>query len=78
MGSAHLLCKTMCSVWNEKDENRKRDSWTFFDSVFILCLKYLMTWMITKRLNGYVPYLYTWIKYKSITVYIKSKTGGGD
>ena len=33
--------------------------------------------MITKRSKGYVPYLSTGKKYKSITVYIKNKTGGG-
>ena len=33
--------------------------------------------MITKRSKVYVPYLYTRIKYKSITVYIKTKKGGG-
>ena len=33
--------------------------------------------MITKRSKVYVPYLYAWIKYKSITVYIKNKKGGG-
>ena len=31
--------------------------------------------MITKRSKGYVPYLYTRIKYKSKTVHIKTKTG---
>ena len=31
--------------------------------------------MITKRSKGYVPYLYTKIKYESITVYIENKTG---
>ena len=34
--------------------------------------------MITKRSNGYVPYLYRQRKYKISTVYINSKTGGGD
>ena len=34
--------------------------------------------MITKRSNGYVLYLYTQVKYKSITIYINNKTGGGD
>ena len=34
--------------------------------------------MIAKRSRGYVPYLYTQTKYKSITVYINNKTGGGD
>ena len=33
-------------------------SWRYFISVFILCLKYLMTQIITKRLKVYVPYLY--------------------
>ena len=33
--------------------------------------------MITKRWKGYVSYLYTWIKYKSITVYNENETGGG-
>ena len=50
----------------------------FFYSVLILCLKYLMTYMITKRSKGYVPYLYKQIKYKSRTVYINNKTGGVD
>ena len=63
---------------NEKNENRKGLSWLFFNSVFILCLKYLMTYMITKRWKGYVPYLYTQIKYKNVTVYINNKAGGGD
>ena len=34
--------------------------------------------MITKRSKGYVPYLYTQRKYKIITAYMNSKTGGGD
>ena len=34
--------------------------------------------MITKRSKGYEPYLYTQIKSKRKTVYIKTKTGGGD
>ena len=34
--------------------------------------------MISKRSKGYVTYLYTQIKYKSIIVYIYNKTGGGD
>ena len=29
--------------------------------------------MVTKRSKGYVPYLYTWKKYKSITAYIKKR-----
>ena len=33
----------MGTVENEKDENRNRVSRGFYDSVFILCLKYLMT-----------------------------------
>ena len=28
--------------------------------------------MITKRSKDYVPYLYTQVKYKSITVYLKT------
>ena len=32
--------------------------------------------MITKRSKGYVPYLYTQIKYKRLTVHIKNKKGG--
>ena len=36
--------------------------------IFIFCLKYL-----TKRSKGYVQHLYTLIKYKSITVFIKNK-----
>ena len=32
---------------------------------------------MTKRSKVYVSYLYTWMKYKSITVYIESKIGGG-
>ena len=42
-----------------------------------ICLKYLMIYMITKRSKGYVPFLYTQIKYKSLTVFI-NKTGGRD
>ena len=53
-----------------------RESAGNFLIVFIPCLKYLMTRMITKRLKGYVQCLYTRIKYKSITVCIKDKTGG--
>ena len=34
--------------------------------------------MITERSKGCVPYFYTQIKYKSIAVQIKSKTGGDD
>ena len=48
----------------------------FFYSNFILCLKYLMKKMITERSKGCVPYFYTQVKYKSITVHIKIKTGG--
>ena len=33
--------------------------------------------MIIKRSKVYVTYLYTQIKYKSITVYIKNKKCGG-
>ena len=47
----------------------------FLNSVFILCLKYVIA-MITKRSKGYVPCLYTQIKLK-IRLYIKPKTGGG-
>ena len=32
--------------------------------------------MPTKRSNADVTHLYTQIKYKTITVYIKNKTGG--
>ena len=32
---------------------------------------------MTKRSKVYVSYLYTWMKYKSITVYIESKIGAG-
>ena len=39
--------------------------------------KYLMTQMITKRSKSYVLYLYTRIKYESITVDFKNKTGKG-
>ena len=31
--------------------------------------------MITKKSKGYVPHLHTQIKYKSITIYMKNKTG---
>ena len=31
-----------------------------------------------KRSNGYVLYLYTKVKYKSVTIYTNNKTGGGD
>ena len=34
--------------------------------------------MLTKRLKGNVSYIYTQIKHKSITVYNKNKTKGGD
>ena len=34
--------------------------------------------MITERWKGYLPYFYTQIKSKSITVHIKAKTGGDD
>ena len=34
--------------------------------------------MITKRSEGYVPYLYTQRRSKSISVYVNNKTGGGD
>ena len=30
---------------------------------------------MTKKSKGYVPHLYTQIKYKSITTYMKNKTG---
>ena len=33
--------------------------------------------MIIKRSKGYVLHLYTRVKYKSMTVYIKNKTGEG-
>ena len=33
---------------------------------------------MAKWSKGYVPYLYTWIKYKIATVCIKNKTGKGD
>ena len=33
--------------------------------------------MVTKRSKGYILYLYTRIKYKSVTVYVKSKTWKG-
>ena len=56
---------------------KKRESAAHFLIVFILCFKYLITYMITKRSKGYVPHLYTWTKYKRITVYIKNKTGEG-
>ena len=56
---------------------RESESCGNFLIVFVFCLKYLMTYMITKRRKGYVPRLYTRIKYKSITVYIKSKTREG-
>ena len=56
---------------------KEREPAAHFFIVFILCLKYLITYMITKRSNVYVPHLYTWTKYKSITVYIKNKTGEG-
>ena len=36
-----------------------------------------MTYM-TKRSKGYVSYLYTPIKYKSITISINNKTSVGD
>ena len=57
-------------------KTERKSAGDFFISVCILCLKYLMTQMITKTSTGYAPYLYTQIKYKSITVYIKNKKGG--
>ena len=33
--------------------------------------------MITKRSKDYVPYLYTQVKYKSMTNYLKTKQGQG-
>ena len=33
--------------------------------------------MISKRSKACLHYLYSWIKYKCITVYIKNKKGGG-
>ena len=67
----------MGTVWTEKDENWKRVSLRFFKFVVIICHKYLKALMITKRSKVHVSYLYTWMKYKSITVYIENKTGGG-
>ena len=61
-----------------KKVKTERESTGGFNSVFIVCLKYLMTYMITKRSKGYVPYLYTRINYTSINVYINNKTGGVD
>ena len=44
----------------------------FFNFVFNLC-------QVFDDINDiYVPYLYIKINYKSITVYIKNKTRGGD
>ena len=67
----------MGTVWSYKYENRKKVSWQFFTSVFMLFLRYLMRWMISKWSKFYVAYLYMWIKYKSITVYISNRKGGG-
>ena len=33
--------------------------------------------MITKILKVYIPYLYTQMKYESVTLYIKNKNRGG-
>ena len=55
----------------------ERESPTNVLIVFIPFLEYLMTWMITKRLTGYVQCFYSKIKYKSASVYIEKKTGGG-
>ena len=49
---------------------KQREPAGYFLNVFVLCL--------TERSKGYVSYIYTHRKYKSITVYIKNKTGGGD
>ena len=56
----------------ETERKRERDSAGEFLIISLFCLKYLM---ITKKSKGSVPYLYTSIKYNSITVYIKNKTG---
>ena len=42
-----------------KTERESAVVFFFFNSVFILCLKYLMTWMITQRSKGYVLCLFT-------------------
>ena len=42
--------------------------------LFIPCLKYLITLMITGRSKAYVPYLYVRIKVqKTIPIYVKNK-----
>ena len=63
---------------SEKDKNREWEieSAGGFLVVFVLCLEYLTTYIIAKRSKGYVPHLYTWIKYKRITVYIKKAREG--
>ena len=64
-----------------KNEKRKRVSWQrLFMSVFILCLKYLMTQMITKRSKVYVACLYPLLYINKVQkyncLYIKTKKGG--
>ena len=51
----------------------ERESAGDFLVVYILWLKVLITWIITKRSKGYVPYIYKQIKYQSITVYVKKR-----
>ena len=56
----------------KKMKTERESAGDFFNPVFIFCLKYLTTRMITKRLKGCVPYLYTQLKYKSV---LKTKQG---
>ena len=69
MKCIHLLYKIMGTVIKWK-RWKQREPAGYFLNVFVLCL--------TERSKGYVSYIYTHRKYKSITVYIKNKTGGGD
>ena len=53
----------------------KAESVCDYLNLLLFCLKYLMALIITKRSKGHVPYLYTKINYKSITIYFENKTG---
>ena len=52
----------------KKMKTERESGGGFLNSVFILCLKYVIA-MITKRSKGYVPYLYTQNKVKNKTLY---------
>ena len=77
--ASHLSCEWVLSKMKKW---KKRVSWQqFFMSVFILCLKYLMTQMITKRSKVYVACLYPLLYINKVQkyncLYVKTKKGGG-